>query len=118
MEKTVRSESEAISVMGTQWPMILALLSGTSAMRKGTTKYLPQWPNEQAESYASRLATATLYPAFSRTVEVMASKPFSKPVAIDEGTPPRIVEWLDDVDLSGRNLHSFAADVMASPSRQ
>ena len=112
MEKTVRSESEAISAMGTQWSMILALLSGTSAMRKGATKYLPQWPNEQAESYASRLATATLYPAFSRTVEVMASKPFSKPVAIDEGTPPRIVEWLDDVDLSGRNLHSFAADVM------
>ena len=112
MEKTVRSESEAISAMGTQWPMILALLSGTSAMRKGTTKYLPQWPNEQAESYASRLATATLYPAFSRTVEVMASKPFSKPVAIDEGTPPRIVEWLDDVDLSGRNLHAFSADVM------
>lgn len=110
--KTVRSESEAISAMGTQWPMILALLSGTSAMRKGTTKYLPQWPNEQAESYASRLATATLYPAFSRTVEVMASKPFSKPVAIDEGTPPRIVEWLDDVDLSGRNLHAFSADVM------
>ena len=110
--KTVRSESEAVSAMGTQWPMILALLSGTSAMRKGTTKYLPQWPNEQAESYASRLATATLYPAFSRTVEVMASKPFSKPVAIDEGTPPRIIEWLDDVDLSGRNLHAFAADVM------
>jgi len=110
--KTVRSESEAVSAMGTQWPMILALLSGTSAMRKGTTKYLPQWPNEQAESYASRLATATLYPAFSRTVEVMASKPFSKPVAIDEDTPPRIVEWLDDVDLSGRNLHAFSADVM------
>jgi hypothetical protein len=110
--KTVRSESEAVSAMGTQWPMILALLSGTSAMRKGTTKYLPQWPNEQAESYASRLATATLYPAFSRTVEVMASKPFSKPVAIDEGTPPRIAEWLDDVDLSGRNHHAFAADVM------
>lgn len=112
MEKTVRSESEAISAMSTQWPMILALLSGTHAMRKGGTKYLPQWPNEQAESYASRLATATLYPAFSRTVEVMASKPFSKPVAIDEGTPPRIVEWLDDVDLSGRNLHAFAADIM------
>ena len=91
MEKTVRSESEAISAMGTQWPMILSLLVGTDAMRKGGTKYLPQWPNEQAESYASRLATATLYPAFSRTVEVMASKPFSKPVAIDEDTPPRIV---------------------------
>jgi len=112
MEKTVRSESEAISAMGTQWPMILSLLVGTDAMRKGGTKYLPQWPNEQAESYASRLATATLYPAFSRTVEVMASKPFSKPVAIDEDTPPRIVEWLDDVDLSGRNLHAFSADVM------
>ena len=112
MEKTVRSESEAVSAMSVQWPMILALMSGTSSMREGGTKYLPQWPNEQSESYASRLATATLYPAFSRTVEVMASKPFSKPVAIDEGTPPRIVEWLEDVDLSGRSLHSFAADVM------
>ena len=78
MEKTVRSESEAISAMGTQWPMILSLLVGTDAMRKGGTKYLPQWPNEQSESYASRLATATLYPAFSRTVEVMASKPFQQ----------------------------------------
>lgn len=110
--KTVRSESEAVSAMSVQWPMILALMSGTSAMRQGGTKYLPQWPNEQSESYASRLATATLYPAFARTVEVMASKPFSKPVAIDEGTPPRIVEWIENVDLSGRSLHSFAADVM------
>ena len=112
MEKTVRSESEAVAAMGAQWPMLLALLYGTSAMRQGGTKYLPQWPNEQKESYTARLATATLYPAFSRTVEVMASKPFSKPVAIDEGTPARIAEWLDDVDLSGRNLHAFAADLM------
>lgn len=112
MDKTVRTESDAVSAMSTQWPMIMALMAGTQAMRQGGARYLPQWPNEQAESYASRIATATLYPAFSRTVEVMASKPFSKPIAIDEGTPPRIAELLEDVDLSGRNLHSFAADLM------
>ena len=114
MDKTVRTESDAVSAMSTQWPMIMALMAGTQAMRQGGARYLPQWPNEQAESYASRIATATLYPAFSRTVEVMASKPFSKPIAIDEGTPPRIAELLEDVDLSGRNLHSFAAYVMQS----
>jgi hypothetical protein len=98
--------------MQKHWPMIRALNSGTSAMREGGRKYLPQWPNEADDSYKNRLATATLYPAFSRTVDVMASKPFSRPLAYGEDVPPKIVEWCNDVDQQGRNLHAFAADTM------
>lgn len=108
----VRTESAAVSEMGQHWPMIRALLGGTSAMRAAGKLYLPQWPNEDRESYDARLKTAVLYPAFARTVEVLAGKPFSKRLTLNEDTPPRIAEWMEDADMQGRNLHTFAADVM------
>lgn len=112
MEKNVRSESAEVQAMQKHWPMIRALIGGTSTMREGGKTYLPQWPNEADDSYNNRLNTATLYPAFSRTVDVMAAKPFSRPVAYGEDVPPRIVEWCEDVDQQGRNLHAFASDTM------
>lgn len=108
----VRTESAAVSEMACHWPMLRALLGGTHAMRAAGKAYLPQWPNESAESYQARLAVATLYPAYSRTVEVMAGKPFAKPLTLGDDVPSRIVEWCDDIDLQGRNLHTFAADIM------
>ncbi len=109
---TVRTESAAVAGMATHWPMIRAVTTGTAAMREGGEKFLPRWPNEDQDSYKSRLAVATLYPAFARTVSVMASKPFSKSLTFSEDTSPRILEWSNDIDLQGRNLHSFMADVM------
>jgi hypothetical protein len=81
-------------------------------MRAAGKRYLPKWPNESEDGYEARLAVATLYPAYSRTVEVMAGKPFSKPLALGEDVPQRIVEWSDDIDLQGRNLHTFASDIL------
>lgn len=109
---TVRDPSSAVLKMQENWPMIAALMAGTSAMRAAGETYLPKWPNEEAESYKARLKVATLYPAFSRTVEVMSGKPFSKELKLSDKTPARIAEWADDIDLQGRNLHSFAADLL------
>ena len=108
----VRDESAAVNTMAKPWPMIRALMTGTAAMREGAKTYLPQWPNEADDSYTNRLNTATLYPAFARTVDVMASKPFSRPLAYGEDIPPQILEWCEDIDQQGRNLHAFAADTM------
>lgn len=108
----VRTISDVVAHMGREWPMIRALLGGTSAMRAEGRKYLPQWPNEDRESYDARLAVATLYPAFSRTVEILAAKPFAKPLQLSESAPEKIREWMDNCDLQGRNLHTFASDVM------
>src|SRR3984957_12294351 len=111
MTSSVRKTSAAVDAMAEDWTLIDALMGGTATMRRAGKTYLPQWPAEDRESYVARLATATLFPAYARTVSVLTGKPFSKPLKIGEDVPPRIKEWLEDVDLEGRNLHSFAADL-------
>jgi hypothetical protein len=97
--------------MAANWPIVDALLGGTPAMRAAGATYLPQWPGESDKAYKARKDTATLFPAFGRTVEVLAGKPFSKPVTLTDEVPARIVEWSNDIDLQGRNLHAFAASL-------
>lgn len=110
---TVRTPSAAVAKMAADWQVITALLGGTSAMRLAGEQYLPRWPNEDQKSYDIRKKTATLFSAFSRTVEVLSGKPFSKPLTIEDDTPERIKQWSEDIDLQGRNLHAFAADICA-----
>ena len=111
MTKSVRQQSAAVVAQARHWPIIAALQGGTSALRDAGEAYLPKWPNEDAESYTARLSTATLYPAFARTVEVMAAKPFSRPLTLADNVPTRMVEWLNDCDLKGHNLHVFAGQL-------
>ncbi|KAA5613540.1 DUF4055 domain-containing protein [Rhodovastum atsumiense] len=97
--------------MAADWGLVDTLLGGTRAMRRAGRRYLPQWPAEDDASYQARLASATLFPAYARTVSVLAGKPFGKPLTIGEDVPQRLRPWLEDVDLQGRNLHSFAAEI-------
>jgi hypothetical protein len=112
MTAQIDSTSAAFNEMSGNWPLIKALMGGTLTMRVNGKTYLPQWPNESADSYRARLATATLYPAFKRTVKVLSSKPFSKALTLSDNVPARIVPWLDDADLQGRNLQAFLYEVM------
>jgi hypothetical protein len=112
MADSVRKESSAVSAMSQHWQIITDLLGGTPAMRKAGKRHLHQWANEDNESYADRLKVATLFPAFGRTIEVLAGKPFSKPLTLGDDVPARLKPWTDDIDLQGRNLHSFAASVL------
>lgn len=111
MTKTVRAQSDAVAAMAENWPIVDALLGGTPAMRKAAKTYLPKWPGESDDAYTARIATATLFPAFGRTVEVLAGKPFSKPITLGDDVPARIAKWCEDIDLQGRNLHAFAASI-------
>lgn len=107
----VRTVSKAVEEMAENWPLIDALLGGTSAMRKAGKAHLPQWPNEQDQAYKARLQTATLFPAYGRTVEVLVGKPFARPLTVSENVPDRLKAWAQDIDMQGRNLHAFAAAV-------
>lgn len=111
MTSTVRDQTPAVEAMSEDYPIITALLGGTTAMRKAAKAYLPQWPNEADNAYDNRRKTATLFPAFGRTCEVLTGKPFSKPITFEDDVPPRIAEWCENVDLQGHNLHAFAAAV-------
>src|SRR5579883_2768126 len=107
----VAKQSNAVASMSEAWNLVEALMGGTAAMRKAGKTYLPQWPAEEEPSYQARLKTATLFPAYARTVSVLTGKPFSKPITTGDDVPPRIKAWLENIDLEGRNLHAFAADL-------
>lgn len=100
--------------MAPDWELARALLGGTRSMRAAGRQHLPQWPNEEPVAYACRLATAVLFPAYQRTVTTLTGKPFSKAITLGDDVPPQIVEWAQDIDLQGRNLDTFTADVMES----
>src|SRR4051812_1880135 len=107
----VAKPSDAVADMAQAWQLVADLMGGTAAMRKVGKRHLPQWPAEDEQAYKARLGTATLFPAYARTVSVLTGKPFSKPVSIGEDVPARMQEWLENIDLEGRNLHAFAADL-------
>jgi hypothetical protein len=107
----VAQTSGAVQKMQDAWEMVTSLLGGTTAMRQAGTKYLPKWPAEPADQYATRLACATLFPAYSHTMVTLAGKPFSRPVTRTD-IDPAMDEWLDDIDQEGRNLDAFGAEVI------
>ena len=109
----VRKPSAAVAAMQDDWQLVAALMGGTKAMRAAGPTYLPKWPAEDGPSYAARLATATLFPAYQRTVEVLSAKPFSKPMTVDKDVPTELQALFENIDLQGRNLDVFAADVAA-----
>lgn len=111
-KKTVASKSAEVEVMESEWHMLSALMGGTGAMRAAGAKYLPKWPQETAATHTMRVATATLLPAFPRTVETLASKPFSKPITLPEGMDPEVEEWMSNVDLQGATLDTFSVELM------
>lgn len=112
MAQKVQNQSSEVQALAQNWPIAESLLGGTAAMRKAGTTFLPKWPGEEKESYEARLATATLFPAFGRTLGVMSGKPFSKQITLGEDTPAKIKTWCEDVDLQGNSLHTFAAMMM------
>lgn len=112
MAQTVASPSDEVAEMAADWQLCEDLLEGTRAMRAARGKYLPKWPAEEAEAYDARVKCAVLFPAYSRTVSTLTGKPFSKPLVMSENAPTQVVEWMQDADREGRNLHAFAADCM------
>lgn len=113
MEKpTVATPSKAVLAMRAAWDLSDVLLGGTDAMRSAGQAYLPKWPAEDEKSYEERLKTAVLFPAYQRTVATLTGKPFSKPVTIGEDVPEELKGYCENIDLEGRNLHTFASDVL------
>lgn len=99
--------SAEAAYMADERERISALMGGTGTMRAAGKKYLPQSPAESQEAYSYRLAVSTLYNGLRRTVETLAGKPFSEAIET-ENVADSLKDWLDDVDLQGRDLHSFA----------
>jgi hypothetical protein len=112
MPLAVNEPNDEIKELRKQWLVLEALSAGTPAMRQGGEAFLPQWPAEDIAAYRARLNTATLFPAYRRTVGVMSGKPFAKPLGLIDA-PASIETWAEDIDLQGVSLHVFAQEMFS-----
>lgn len=115
----VDKQSSVVAAQAVHWLMIDALVGGTAAMRAAGERLLPKWPAEELEGYKARLNSTTLFPAYSRTTEIMAAKPFARPMDLEKTTklPPRVKTFVGDVDMFGTDLQPYAAGLMLEAMR-
>jgi hypothetical protein len=107
--RDVSTPLSAYNAMTDDWDLVDALLGGTVAMREAGATYMPRFPLECDASYKERLATATLFPAFSETVSNLSGHVFARPVVVGEDVPAAIQAQAQNIDLQGSNLTVFAA---------
>ena len=112
MALQVHDKSEEVQEMAIHWNVISDLLGGTDALRSKPI-HMPQQPAESDEDYAYRLQTATVFPAFARTAGVLAGKPFSQEIILNDDVPAQIKALAQDIDGEGRSLHAFASQAFA-----
>jgi len=103
--------SSDYQAMSPYWTMVETILGGAKAMRDAGEKYLPKFPQERDKDYAYRRSNAKFTNIYRDIVENLAQRPFSKEVAIADGAPQAIKDFVEDVDGQGNHLHVFAGEV-------
>jgi hypothetical protein len=86
------------------------LMGGTAAMRAAGTRYLPKFKAELKEDYDARLGLSWLFNGYKKTVRDMSGRVFDRPVEVAEA-PSQIIDWSENIDMQGRDLSTFAAEV-------
>jgi hypothetical protein len=86
------------------------LLGGQDAMRAAGSKYLRKFSGEPEKKWEVRVACATLFNAFERTLAYLTGQVFSKDVALDKekGTSTAFDDYQEDIDGEGNNLTVWA----------
>ena len=89
--------------------MVRTLWGGTKAMRSAGKTYLPKEPAEDETAYKDRIARSVLFNGLRKTVRDMRGRVFAKEITFGDDVPPQLVEYFENVDLTGRNLSVFAS---------
>ncbi|GGA05671.1 DUF4055 domain-containing protein [Dyella caseinilytica] len=112
MSLQVNEACAPINNLAVTWKVLDALMGGTRTMRAAGHTLMPRWPAEDIDAHKARVETATLFPAYRRTVSVMSGKPFAKPLALRDSNSD-FDKWAEDIDLQGMSLNNFAAEMFA-----
>ena len=110
MSDTVAKRTTTVAAMVEAGAKGRALMGGTDAMRLAGETYLPKFKAEQAEDYTARLGSSWLFNGMRKTVKDMTGRVFDKTVEIPDA-PQQIKDWCENVDMQGRDLSVFAAEV-------
>lgn len=81
---------------------------GTLVLRDKGETYLPRFPLESQAGYETRRRHSNLFNAFRRTVGGLTGMIFRKDVLPNDDVMDEVLTHLEDVDLAGRDLSSFA----------
>lgn len=93
------------------WDLITDLLGDTVAMLAAGTKWLPKHPKEAQEDYEIRLNASVLYNGFKRTIDESIGRIFERPIIVSDTADEEVVQWMKDVDLTGRDINVFGQSV-------
>jgi len=110
MLDTVAKQTDAMAAMVQAGAKGRALMSGTAGMRKEGTRYLPKFKAEAEDDYQSRLHSSWLFNALRKTIKDMTGRVFDSPIEIQDA-PQQIINMAEDIDMQGRDLSVFAAEV-------
>lgn len=108
----VATPNAAWAARAPDWELLRDLLGGTRAMREAGEVRLPREPGESLEAYRIRLHRSVLFNGLGRAVQTLSGKPFAKPATLSDDADPRIRALSRDLDFGGRDLTSFARDVL------
>lgn len=99
------------------WDLTDDLIEGAAAVKQNP-EYLPQFPNEETNTYKLRSCLTKYTNIYGDIVEGLASKPFEEEVSLieekDKEPPEPIDAFIEDVDGAGNNLTVFAGGVFFS----
>jgi hypothetical protein len=128
--------SGAYSSMLPFWCFVEDCYQGTHAVRSGSTTYLPKNEAEDQKDYAQRLARATFYNAYRRTVDGLVGTAFRKDPILTMDVPVEIrgqeekrdannqvtqeykAGLAEDIDMQGTHLTVFAKKVFRNAVHQ
>lgn len=102
----------ALQRMDDDLKLIHTLLGGTRSMREAGSEYLPLHPNESHAAHTSRLEKAVLLNVLEDSIDNCVSRVFEEEMRLSEEAPELLLEWVDNIDLEGTNLHDFGRKVM------
>ena len=93
-----------------RWELAQDLLGRSEDMRKKGERYLPRFPAEKDEDYAERVKTSFCHGLYRSAVERSADAPFVDPVTVanEDALPPRIRDYIGDIDGRKTSLTQFA----------
>lgn len=101
------------------WDLVDDITTGYEAIKARADKYLPKFADEEQVDYDSRLGLTKFTNIFRDICESLSGKPFEEEISLvteknettgdDIPLPPKIADFIENVDGAGNNLTSYAA---------
>lgn len=104
------TKASDIAANGEFWAKVKAVMSGLAAVKRAKDTFLPKLENESAERYKLRQSVMKLTGIYPDIAESLAQRVFAEKVDLLDGAPSQLVDFVEDVDGRGNNLHVFAGD--------